>query len=229
VNYFDIEKNLEVALSDGSQIKIVSFSVDEAVEQQLRLTVQRILERYERAHLSDAIFACALELATNATKANMKHVFFTELGLDIAIPAEYEEGMARFKKTALTREWLESYADKAQKMDLRVQMVFTHTVDGLRIEIINNRQILPQDEDRIREKFNRAMQYDSLHQYYLDNSDQTEGEGLGFALSILLLKGENLDASLFRIGREDRGTIARIEVPFTENFVSVRPKKPPTR
>lgn len=227
MNYFEIEKNLQVALDDGQKIEIISFRVDEAVEKQLLLTVEKILERYSRAHLKDALFSCALELATNATKANMKHVYFTELGLDIDKPEEYEKGMAGFKDVVLTRPWLEAYAEKARSLGLHVQMIFTHTDDGLRIEIINNRPILAQDEERIREKFQKAMTYDSLHEYFLDHADQTEGEGLGFALNILLLKGENLDATLFRIGREERGTIARIEVPFTDKFVSVRPKEKP--
>lgn len=222
MNYFEIERNLEVALNDGSKIEIVSFRVDEAVEQQLQLTVERILARYGRAHLKDALFTCALELATNATKANMKHVFFAEQGLDIANEQDYERGLPMFKSQALTRTWLETYAEKASQMGLQVKMIFTHTEDGLRIEIINNKAILPQDEERIREKFQKAMQYESLHEYFLDHADQTEGEGLGFALNILLLKGENIDASLFRIGREERGTIARIEIPFTENYVSAR-------
>ena len=71
MNYFEIEKNLQVALDDGQKIEIISFRVDEAVEKQLLLTVEKILERYSRAHLKDALFSCALELATNATKANM--------------------------------------------------------------------------------------------------------------------------------------------------------------
>ena len=223
MNYFDIEKNLEVALSDGNRIEIVSFRMDEAAERQLLLTIEKILSRYNRESLKDALFACALELATNATKANMKHVFFAEAGLDILDAEDYEKGIAKFKETVLSKKWLSEYGDRAKALGLHVRMIFTHTPDGLRIEIVNNRHILPQDEDRIRQKFQKAMQYDSLADYFMDNSDQTEGEGLGFAMNILLLKGENIAPSLFRIGREERGTVARIEVPFTANFTSIRP------
>lgn len=223
MNYFDIEKNLEVALSDGNRIEIVSFRMDEAAERQLLLTIEKILSRYNRETLKDALFACALELATNATKANMKHVFFADAGLDIQDEADYQKGIPKFKDTVLSKEWLAQYGDRAKALGLHVRMIFTHTPDGLRIEIINNRHILPQDEERIRQKFQQAMKYDSLADYFMDNADQTEGEGLGFAMNILLLKGENIAPNLFRIGREERGTVARIEVPFTENFSSIRP------
>lgn len=223
MNYFDIEKNLEVALSDGNRIEIISFRMDEAAERQLLLTIEKILARYGRETLKDALFSCALELATNATKANMKHVFFADAGLDILEEADYAKGIARFKETVLSKDWLASYGDRARALGLHVRMIFTHTPDGLRIEIINNRHILPQDEERIREKFQKAMKYDSLADYFMDNADQTEGEGLGFAMSILLLKGENIAPNLFRIGREERGTVARIEVPFSDKFASIRP------
>lgn len=56
----------------------------------------------------------------------------------------------------------------------------------------------------------------------MDNSDSTEGEGLGLVLSLILLKAENLDPSLFRIGTKNGLTFARIEIPFSNKFVSKR-------
>jgi hypothetical protein len=70
------------------------------------------------------------------------------------------------------------------------------------------------------------MMFDNLVSFYLEHGDDTEGEGIGFALSVLLLKGENINPALFRVGSFDGRTIARIEVPFTEKFRSVRGKNP---
>lgn len=223
MSYFDIEKNLELAINDGQAIQIVSFRLNDDVEQQLQRVLNGLLDKYQRSALQHSLFSCIIELATNATKANMKHLVFQEEQLDMNNAEAYASGMKVFRDRIHDRHWLENYAAKAQDQGLLVRIVFNHTVDGMSIEIINNMPILPQDEERIRQKFEQAMQFDSLHEYYLANADSTEGEGIGFALNLLLLKGENLDVNLFRIGGADGTTIARIEVPFTDRYVSHRP------
>ena len=70
------------------------------------------------------------------------------------------------------------------------------------------------------------MSYDDLLSFYMANGDQTEGEGMGLVMNLLLLKGEEIDPALFRIGNIDGKTMGRIEIPFTENFQSVRGKDP---
>ena len=87
---------------------------------------------------------------------------------------------------------------------------------------MNNTELLPAEETRIREKLALGEKYDDLMSYYMDNSDSTEGEGLGLVLSLILLKAENLDPSLFRIGTKNGLTFARIEIPFNTQFVSKR-------
>ncbi|MBX7058380.1 MAG: hypothetical protein K1X75_09980 [Leptospirales bacterium] len=225
MSYFDIEKNLEIALSDGRAIHIVSFKVDSDIEKELDAVLSGILARYNRDVLKASLFSCIIELATNATKANMKHLHFMEEGLNIEDSQQYAAGMSTFREKIHSRDWLDAYGQKAREKGLMVRMVFTHTPDGLCIEILNNMPLLPQDEARIRRKFNEAMRYDSLPEYYMDHADAMEGEGLGFALNLLLLKGENLNANLFRIGGEEQGTVARIEVPFTAEYRSRRPEK----
>ncbi|MFN3660708.1 MAG: histidine kinase, partial [Brevinematales bacterium] len=73
-----------------------------------------------------------------------------------------------------------------------------------------------------RMKLKLAMEYTDLAQYYAEQMDTTEGAGLGIALVVLLLRGMNLDPSLFRIGSKHGVTIARIEVPLVDGYVSSR-------
>jgi len=56
----------------------------------------------------------------------------------------------------------------------------------------------------------------------MDNMDNTEGAGLGIALIMILLKNEGIDPNLFRIITHPDRTIARVEIPFSENYVSIR-------
>ncbi|MCE9501756.1 MAG: histidine kinase, partial [Leptospira sp.] len=90
-------------------------------------------------------------------------------------------------------------------------------------------EILPIEEERIRSKLREGLKHEDILSYYSANADSTEGEGIGLVLSLLLLKAENLDPSLFRIGTKDGVTFSRIEIPFTDGFVSKRNinNKPP--
>jgi hypothetical protein len=46
---------------------------------------------------------------------------------------------------------------------------------------------------------------------------------MGIALVIILLKAENIDPGYFRVYRDEEGiTTARVEIPFTETFISAR-------
>lgn len=70
------------------------------------------------------------------------------------------------------------------------------------------------------------LTYQDLVSFYMANADQTEGEGMGLVMNLLLLKGENINPGLFRVGMRDGKTMARIEIPFTDNFKSVRGPDP---
>jgi hypothetical protein len=69
------------------------------------------------------------------------------------------------------------------------------------------------------------MGYNDIAEFYLDQAmsgGETEGAGLGLALIIILLKGENVDPKYFRIMIDKERTVARMEIPFTDRFVSKR-------
>ncbi|HNM05819.1 MAG TPA: histidine kinase, partial [Leptospiraceae bacterium] len=92
------------------------------------------------------------------------------------------------------------------------------------IECVNNTPILPAEEKRLREKMKKSMAYDSIAEFYMDNMDNTEGAGLGIAMTMILLKNEGIDPNLFRIVTKPDKTLARIEVPFTSDYVTFRDK-----
>ena len=200
-------------------------SLCDEVEHQLNLLVAALLKRYKKEHLQSTLYSCLKELVVNAFKANAKQVFFTEKNLDMQKLSDYDKGMAAFGRL-LSEQWIAEYSKKAKEQGLLIQISVEHTENGLRFEVGNSGQIFEEDEKRIRDKFSRGMECEDLVSFYLENADDTEGEGIGFALNVLLLKGEDINPALFRVGSKDGLTMARLEIPFTPDFVSVRGDNP---
>lgn len=205
----------------GRKFVLVTHSLTDNVEKQIDFLIATILEKYGKASLLAALYSCVKEVVVNATKANAKKVFFEEQGLKFNDREDYIEGMKRLKKL-LSESWILEYGRKAKQRGMEVSIAFIHNADGLRIEVRNDADILPTDEERIRMKLAEGATYDDLATFYMKNVDNTEGEGLGLVMNLVLLKAENINPALFRVGMVDGKSLARIEIPFTENFKSVR-------
>lgn len=212
-------------VSSGKRIVFVTYSLTDSIERQLDFLIAVILKKYEREALQATLYSCLKEIVVNATKANAKRVFFDEHGLKLDDPEHYNIGMQKVKE-AISEKWISEYGRKAKDRDMHVSIAVRHSEDGLRIEVTNDSDILPADEDRIRQKLAEGMTYEDLVSFYMKNADNTEGEGIGLVMNLMLLKAENINPGLFRIGMVDGKAMARLEIPFTEKFVSVRGSDP---
>ena len=221
ISYFEIEKNIEIAVNDGRQITVITYSVNNDIEQQLDTIIATILERHGDPELKGPIYTCIKELAINGTKANQKRVFFEEIGLDMLDPSAYAEGMRLYKQSLSERKALE-YGVRARDKGLFVKISFDYDEAGMRIRVMNNTPINPAEERRLRDKLARVMQYESIVEFYMEQGDETEGAGMGIALIIILLKGAGINPHYFRLGLSNDITTALIEIPFNEGFVSIR-------
>lgn len=209
----------------GRKFVLVTHSLTNNVEKQLDFLIATVLKKYGREGLQAALYSCVKEIVVNATKANAKRVFFDEHGLKVADRDDYVKGMKRIKEL-LSENWIMEYGRKAKQRNMEVSIAVNHNADGLRIEVKNDADILPTDEERIRLKLAEGTTYDDLASFYMKNMDNTEGEGLGLVMNLLLLKAENINPALFRVGMVNGKSLARIEIPFSENFKSVRGLNP---
>lgn len=223
LNYYDVEKNLQLAVNDGKIIHLVSYSMSNDIEKKLDKAIESILEKYGKIEMKGLVYTSVKELAINGTKANLKRIFFEEKGFKLEDPEDYDRGMAEYKDYMTEDKALE-YGRLAKKKGFFVRISFFHDSTGMRIEVINNTAITSQEEKRLREKLSKIMKYDDLMQFYLENPDNTEGAGMGLALITTMLKGEEIDPNLFRIMTTPEQTTARIEIPFSKDYVSLREK-----
>ncbi|MEQ9366366.1 MAG: hypothetical protein RIF32_19150 [Leptospirales bacterium] len=225
--YADVKdrESLMEGIQAGRRVVFMAYTLSNIVERQLDFVIAVLLKKYGRTELQTTIYSCLKEIVINATKANAKHVFFEENNLKIDAPEEYQKGLAMIKEQ-LSEAWIEKYGSLAKAKNLRVSIEFDHEPDGLRIWVFNDTELISADEGRIREKLAEGMNYEDLLSFYMQMGDQAEGEGLGLVMNLLLLKGENINPALFRVGFADGKTMARIEIPFTDDFVSIRGDNP---
>ncbi len=205
----------------GKKVVLITSFLSATMEKKLAFVIFKILCKYKKSDLHASLYSMIKELAINATKANAKKIFFDEHQITDENHPEYNLVSKKFKDS-LTEDWIVTYGKKAKENMLLVCIVLEHSPSGLVLKVKNTSSINKKDENRMRDKLRKGLQYEDLTDYYVQNQDQTEGEGIGLVLNLFLLRAENIDPSLFRIGNVNGNAVARIEIPFTNDFKSVR-------
>lgn len=221
----DYSNEIKDAIAKGKKITLITYHLSEKMEKQIDSVVSLLLSHYNKAELQPTLYSLIKEMVVNGTKANAKHIFLQELNINSDVEQDYHNGMIQMKEK-LSEDFIIEYGQKAKTAGLDVKITFFHNDDGIRVEVTNNLTIIPADEKRLRLKLKEGMGYDDLASFYMANVDNTEGEGIGLVMNLLLLKAENIDPALFRVATNDGFTTARVEIPLSENFVSVRGKNP---
>ena len=218
-----INDNISVTVEQERYLTLKTHRMTSQVEQHIQHAVESILDKNSRQSLVPTLYTILKELVINGCKANQKRIFFDELGLDISNPEDYAKGNAEYKKIFSEKMALE-YGMKAKNQGYFVMIDFSFDTTGGTLEVTNNTSIAREEEAILREKLKKAMGYEDIAEFYMDQamSGDSEGAGLGIALIIILLKGEGIDPNLFRIIIEEDRTLARLEIPFTDDFKSKR-------
>lgn len=219
-----INDNIAVQIQNGKYLTLKTHRMTEVVEKHIQHAIESILDKNKKASLVTTMYTILKELVINGCKANQKRIFFDEQGLDIFNAEDYKEGTAQYKDL-FSEEMALQYGLKAKAKGYYVIIDYTFDETGIKCEVINNTPVVHEEELVLRSKLKKAMGYNDIAEFYMDQAMQeaeSEGAGLGIALIIILLKGEGIDPSYFRILTEEDRTIARLEIPFTDNFKSKR-------
>lgn len=217
-----LKARIDEAIEEEQPIKIKAYGILPKTETGMSYITESILTKYDQIDLLGAVYTAVKELAVNGAKANLKSVLFDEMNIGLSDDEEYEHGMQYFRDH-MSEDWVYEYSLKARDKDLHVDIVFDYNESRLIIEVINNRAISRREDERIREKFQRAMGYDDIAQFYLEGGDASEGAGMGIVLVTMMLKAEGIDPHLFTIRSNYRDTtIAKIEIPLAEHYTTSR-------
>ena len=216
--------NLEIVkqlLSEGKVIEISFHSLNESTQKLIYSSILELLTFYQREGLFAAVYTALFESAMNAVKANAKKAFFKKKELNVYDEFDYRSGTKLFK-SQVNNNNLPVYCDLAKEQGIYIRLVIHHSNDGVKIELLNNSQLYSEEEKRTRANLALGQKYVSIVDFHKENSDTSEGEGLGLVVSLLMLKQEGIPTSDFRIGCKNGITRTRIEIPFSSKYLSER-------
>lgn len=209
--------------------------IDEDFKVKLKKFFDEVEIQISKPGISDVIFQIVFELINNAIKANLKRMFFFKHGYSFEDLDSYRKGLEEFKiyyrKTfsenskndyseyIKIQDWIEALRD----LGLKVRLVVDIDEKKILIYVINNTRLLPDEEKRVRESLSKAMKSKDLIDFMVNYSfTNEEGEGLGLALIIFLIKDAGFNPDYFRVYKENQNTIARIEFPLNKDYIPIR-------
>ena len=177
--------------------------------------LDRILEVYleelGQTPILEPLSYCLKELIANAQKANMKRLYFEERGLDIGSEADYDTGMAEFRRESSERlaHWIALLREKERV----ICITFHATRRSLAISVRNGAELTPREQARIYDRIARARAYNSFVEALAQPTDSTEGAGLGILILLQFLKRIGLGEEAFGIEAADGETVATLSIP----------------
>ena len=218
-------KKVDLAVSRQAPLNFVTRVLGDSGEAKLKYILNKVLGSVNREDLMELFYTSAKELIANSTKAAIKRILFEENNIDQGDETRYEEVMGQFKEN-LTDKKFPFYKGKMKEKGLVVSIKFFYNNDYLMMSITNNFPLLPKEEVRVRQKFQKAQKYDNLFQFYMDHGDNTEGAGMGITLVEIMLAQSGYDRHLFTIynDRQKNETIAKLEIPLNSDYKPMRQK-----
>lgn len=210
--YYLSVKNLNEPIESLNPLYLRITHFNQNIDKIIGFILDRYLQYLDIGPLRECIFSILRETLMNAIKANQKRMVFKESGLDIKDPDQYLIGMERFKEELISKKDL--YADLLEQNGLYVLITFGFNQNSFLLKVSNNVGILPEEDQRIQERISKARSYNDLSEVFENHGDESEGAGLGLAMSLLMLKNEGIEGDSYRIKSEEGITSAYIKIPF---------------
>ncbi|TGL19996.1 hypothetical protein EHQ46_11430 [Leptospira yanagawae] len=208
-----LSSQIEDWLKTPGPLEFTTFGASKNLDENLVQLLDSLTIQYKIENLSAILFTIVKDLILNGFKANFKRLFFQENQLDIQSPADYELGVRMYKSLILSGRG-NAFEPLAREKNLYVRVKIEHGDTQIKFDIRNNSMLVRGEMQKIRNSLLHAQNYNDIMEYYIERGDNSEGEGIGIALCIILLKGEGLPTDQFRIYHEDGETIAQLNIPL---------------
>ena len=204
----DCNQHVETAIENERVLTVTSYGHLSRERECINEILRYYLRQVDLSPLFANISYCIHELAVNAHKANLKRMYFKQLGLNIRDPEDYKRGMNNFKEDVLNDIEEKSY--QLRDAGYYVKYHFQLQGEQLKIVVRNNSKLVYQERERIRTKMKLAEGARTLVDVYAVAEDYSEGAGLGLVMLSIMLRNMGFTDSKFNIHTRGRETIAFI-------------------
>lgn len=207
---------MKKTINTGHAVEIDFPVLNSTIQQTIHFLVDAILNKYSRMDLKECVYSSLKELVINGIKANIKHTIFRENHINPNDEQSLNRGLLLLKSVMIEKN-LQELEQKAVENKLKIHVSILHSRERIIVLVENNTPMTELEDRRIREKFDKALQYDSIADYYMNNTDDSEGEGIGITMIVLMLKGHHIDPHAFTIDmKKNNATRAKIEFPIDD-------------
>jgi HD-like signal output (HDOD) protein len=203
--------DLDHPIQENTPFHFKFYNMNQNVENTLYKTLDRFLLQLDVISIRDSVLAAVKEIVTNAIKANVKRVYFHSNQADILNEQEYLEKMDHFKNDYLDKR--NEFEEGLIKHNYGVFVSFVHNKSLMRIRIMNNIRLAPEEVKRIQFRIERARTYNDLAEAFMDASNEQEGAGLGLIMTLMMLKNDGLSDSAFKFESVGNKTMFTIDIP----------------
>ncbi|AYV55510.1 hypothetical protein [Leptospira kmetyi] len=211
------------AIESGTRIELSGYILNDSFRLNLEKFVKLCLENYGKSDLAPVVYSVIQEMLLRAAMSNLREYYSSENGIDSFDQNAFDSSEEDFRKflNTLDTKFVRS-ALKTKGLFLKV--IIHHNDTGLAAEVLHNSKMIPFMEERLRKYLASAMDYKNLMDYYDSYPEDREGRDIGLAFSILMLRETGLKPELLRIGSGEEVHTSRLEVPFGEEYRSIRKK-----
>ncbi len=203
-------------INTGENFKFRRFGPSQDFDEELILLLKLLSEHYKRPDFGSVFYTIVKDLILNGYKANFKRVFFLENNLDINSPGDYELGVRMYKSFILAGK-SKSYTEIAERKNFYVEIEISYNSDEISVIVVNNNRLTTNEMQKIKNSLLHAQNYNDIMEYYIERGDSSEGEGIGIALCVILLKGEGIPTQNFKISSNQLETHATVRIPIKKN------------
>ena len=208
---------------DGKTIAMNCFTLTDNFVKNLETVLRNILNHYGKTELLPAIFGTAQELVNWTCLSNMRYIYYKQNELDLNDEKVFKDTESRFL-ASINKMNSSNYRDYLKANNMYVHVVFQHDVTGLNVKVHNVSANTLDQEKYLRSYLKQAMNYANVLDYFKDHPEDPQGKNLGLAFSIIILKESGLRPDLLRISKAGSGAYSRIEIPFGNEYQSIRDK-----
>ncbi|MBN2736799.1 MAG: HDOD domain-containing protein [Spirochaetales bacterium] len=202
---------IQMAIAKSSPITFKTYNLDHSTFTKLDQILEIILNELGEEKIQSQVSYCLHEIAENAKKANLKRVYFDEIGLSMKHPEEYQKGMEGFKEEVYSN--IEKYQQRLEEKQLYTKISFHASMHSFVLSVVNNAEITEHEIRRIDERKAKARAYKTMEEAFEQVLDCSEGAGLGIVIMILMLKKIGLNEGSFEVKALNGLTEARIMIP----------------